>query len=298
LNAPTPRPSSTVALVRDAGEGRGIEVLMLERRASNDHTSGAWVFPGGVIEEQDRHAPATHDLSEFRAAAIRECFEECGIQLASPDDLHYIGHWVTPRARAKRFDTRFFVAVSPEGQDAKPDGREILQHAWMSPGEALSGDFGARLMTPTYATLKALSAFRTTQEAIEWARRLEAVPRIEPWMAQSTSGLRSIPPGHPAFDEICKLDPEGAGSAWCEHRPDVPVKIGESITRITDASGRHRYLVGSDESGWGEVSLDAPHLVEHERIVIAGDASQLTPELREAADWLASQRGFLVNLRR
>jgi 8-oxo-dGTP pyrophosphatase MutT (NUDIX family) len=298
LNAPLPRPSSTVVLVRDSREGRGIEVLLLERTTSNDHMSGAWVFPGGVIEEQDRLAASSHDLPEFRAAAIRECFEECGIQLAGPGELHYIGHWVTPRARAKRFDTRFFVAVAPEGQDAKPDGREILRHAWMTPGEALSGNFGARLMTPTSKTLQALAAFRTAQEAIEWARALEAVPRIEPWSAQSTTGVRSIPPGHPAYDELCKLDPEGCGSAWCEPRPDVPVKIGESITRITDASGRNRYLVGSDDSGWEEISLAAPRLIEQERIVIARDASQLTQDLRDAADWLAPERGFLVNLRR
>jgi 8-oxo-dGTP pyrophosphatase MutT (NUDIX family) len=301
LNAPLPRPSSTVALVRDARdarEGSGIEVLMLERATSNDHTSGAWVFPGGVIEAQDRLAPPSHDLAEFRAAAIRECFEECGIRLAAPGELHYVGHWVTPRARTKRFDTRFFVAVAPEGQDAKPDGFEILRHAWMTPREALSGDFGARLMTPTHATLQALAAFRTTHDAIAWARTLEAVPRIEPWLAQSASGLRSIPPGHPAYDELCKLDAEGLGSAWCELRPDVRVKIGERVARITDASGENRYLVGSDASGWEEVSLDAPRLIERERIVIARDASQLTPALRAAADWLAPQRGFLVDLRR
>ena len=298
MNAPLPRPSATVVLVRDTREGRELEVLLLERATSNDHTSGAWVFPGGIIEEQDRLAHASHALPEFRAAAIRECFEECGIQLAGPGELHYIGHWVTPRARAKRYDTRFFVAIAPEGQQAQPDGREILRHAWMTPREALSGDFGARLMTPTAKTLEALAAFRSAQEAIDWARKLEAVPRIEPWLAQSASGMRSIPPGHPAYDELCKLDPEGRGPAWCELRPDVPVKIGESITRITDAAGRNRYLVGSDESGWEEIALDAPRLIERDRIVVARDASQLTPALRAAADWLAPERGFLVNLRR
>jgi 8-oxo-dGTP pyrophosphatase MutT (NUDIX family) len=293
LSFPLPRPSATVALVRDVPGARGgIEVLLLERATSNDPTSGMWVFPGGVIEERDRLAPSSRDLPEFRAAAIRECEEECGIALASPDHLHTIGHWVTPRGRAKRFDTRFFVAIAPEGRDAVADGREILSHAWMDPREALAGEFGARLMTPTRATLQALAAFRTAREAIAWAQALEAIPRIEPWLAQSATGLQSIPPSHPAYRELCKLDPDGRGHAWCELRPGVPVPIGERVERITDAAGRNRYFVGAEE-----VAFDAPRLVEAERIVIARDAAQLTPELRSRADWLAAERGFLVDLR-
>ena len=34
------------------------------------------------------------------------------------DQLHYYAHWITPEARSERFDTRFFLAHYPLGQEA------------------------------------------------------------------------------------------------------------------------------------------------------------------------------------
>jgi len=98
--APIPRPalpSATLMLLRRARAG--LEVLMLRRR-SKAAFGGAWVFPGGVLDEQDRDRRLYRrcvGLNDHRAsrllalrrdglaywmAAIRETFEEAGLLLA------------------------------------------------------------------------------------------------------------------------------------------------------------------------------------------------------------------------
>ena len=54
-----PRPAATIVVLRD-GAG-GIEVLLSRRAERGDHNSGAWVFPGGIVEPGDAlaHAAAT-----------------------------------------------------------------------------------------------------------------------------------------------------------------------------------------------------------------------------------------------
>ena len=88
-----PRPAATIVVVRD-GAG-GIEVLLSRRADGTDYTSGAWVFPGGIVDPRDRDAHAAcfgiDDAEasarlglaagglDFFVAAIRESFEESGL---------------------------------------------------------------------------------------------------------------------------------------------------------------------------------------------------------------------------
>jgi glyoxylase-like metal-dependent hydrolase (beta-lactamase superfamily II)/8-oxo-dGTP pyrophosphatase MutT (NUDIX family) len=93
-----PRPAATLALLRD-GE-RGPEVLMMRRTHLAEFASGAYVFPGGAVDDSDRDAALAglarrmDDAKASRAlgmqegglaywvAAIRECWEEAGLLLA------------------------------------------------------------------------------------------------------------------------------------------------------------------------------------------------------------------------
>lgn len=114
--------------------------------------------------------------ADYMLAAVRECFEEAGIllaqdasgQLVGPDHpvhherlalfqekislaqlcakhgltvpldrLAYLSHWVTPPGPPRRFDTRFFVAIAPDGQPASHDGIETIDHTWIAPAQAL-----------------------------------------------------------------------------------------------------------------------------------------------------------------
>ncbi len=99
--AVTPRPASTILLLRDSvaevdGRSRDeIEVFMMVRHYEIDFNSGALVFPGGSVDKGDREIIARPELFSggegldeaalsFRIAAIRETFEESGILLARP----------------------------------------------------------------------------------------------------------------------------------------------------------------------------------------------------------------------
>jgi 8-oxo-dGTP pyrophosphatase MutT (NUDIX family) len=101
--APT-RPAATVLLVRDSADGP--EVLLLRRHGRSGFAAGAWVFPGGVVDEGDSSlalvervdGPTPMQWAErlglsdpaeavsFVTAAVREAFEETGILLARVAD--------------------------------------------------------------------------------------------------------------------------------------------------------------------------------------------------------------------
>ena len=96
-----PRSSSTVVLLRDAPQG--LEVFLVKRHGLSDVLGGAYVFPGGKLDDSDAqldehlHLDLTSaslhmalgepDLPHAMArglfvAALRESFEECGVLLA------------------------------------------------------------------------------------------------------------------------------------------------------------------------------------------------------------------------
>ena len=95
---PEVRDAATVMLVRDGDDG--LEVFMQRRNLRAAFVAGAYVFPGGALDEFDRDPDleawcdgldaldansrmgvASHGLS-YWVAAIRECFEEAGVLLA------------------------------------------------------------------------------------------------------------------------------------------------------------------------------------------------------------------------
>jgi 8-oxo-dGTP pyrophosphatase MutT (NUDIX family) len=165
------RPAATVMLLRDTVEG--LEVFMLRRTNAAAFAGGMYVFPGGRVDDQDGEGDAA-----FAMAAIRECFEECGVLLArdaegnditdghpalahrhgvhdgsidvrelasehgltlSLDDLVWMSHWITPKGEAaRRFDTRFFMVASPSGQHSQHDDSETVASMWVRPVEALA----------------------------------------------------------------------------------------------------------------------------------------------------------------
>jgi 8-oxo-dGTP pyrophosphatase MutT (NUDIX family) len=90
-----PRLASTVLLLRDKPASREIDVFMMVRHHQIEFNSGALVFPGGSVDNNDKEIAADPALYAggdgldanalgFRIAAIRETFEESGILLARP----------------------------------------------------------------------------------------------------------------------------------------------------------------------------------------------------------------------
>jgi 8-oxo-dGTP pyrophosphatase MutT (NUDIX family) len=91
----TPYPASTIVLARESGKVP-FEVLLLRRPSEARFAAGAYVFPGGKIDEEDADPELVRRLGRAvggsepaaLAAAIRELFEETGLLLADvqPDE--------------------------------------------------------------------------------------------------------------------------------------------------------------------------------------------------------------------
>jgi 8-oxo-dGTP pyrophosphatase MutT (NUDIX family) len=114
-----PRLAATVILAR--AEDGPLEVLLVQRNPEARFMGGAWVFPGGAVDRHEGEGDAA-----LRAAAVRELHEEAGIRLAGPDRLTPFSRWITPAEVKIRFDTWFYLALSPPGEQPVVDGLEVV----------------------------------------------------------------------------------------------------------------------------------------------------------------------------
>jgi 8-oxo-dGTP pyrophosphatase MutT (NUDIX family) len=217
------KPAATVMLLRDTTDG--VEVFMLRRTAAAAFASGMYVFPGGKVDTADGDGDEA-----FVIAAIRECYEEAGVLLAtdadgdmatdghpalahrqavydgaidlramcaehdlSPavDDLAWLSRWVTPSGEAaRRFDTRFFVAVAPVGQTSHHDDNETVASEWVRPSDALRRQQAGKLsmMVPTIKSLEFLAGHSDAAEAMVSARQVGRPEPILPRLRRDDEG--------------------------------------------------------------------------------------------------------------
>jgi 8-oxo-dGTP pyrophosphatase MutT (NUDIX family) len=121
-----------------------------------DTTGGAW--------ERERAALVDRSLG------FGELLDRRGLVLRT-DLLHAWAHWITPEFEPRRYDTRFFLAVIPDGQRTRDVSGEADQVAWMRPSAACDGvDRGEMAMLPpTYVTVRELTAYRSADEALAGA---------------------------------------------------------------------------------------------------------------------------------
>ena len=163
----------------------------------------------------------------YWVAAIRECFEEAGVLLAcdaqgqfvsadraaelapyrkrpfiellQAEDLYlpaselaYFGHWITAPGRARRFDTRFFLAMAPEGQEGSHDAGETVHALWITPREALerAGRGEIELVHATRESLTLVKSFNTASEVLRHVRALQEVEENRACIALGREGDR------------------------------------------------------------------------------------------------------------
>jgi 8-oxo-dGTP pyrophosphatase MutT (NUDIX family) len=128
-----PRSAATLILLRDSE--RGLETMMIERHADLSFAPGALVFPGGCLSGDDH----TDGDLPLRIAAIRECFEECGILLArgcASAAMIDAGRtaWLVRRYRRRLFDGEltFSEMLTSEGLVAACELLVPFGH-WVTP---------------------------------------------------------------------------------------------------------------------------------------------------------------------
>lgn len=254
-----PRPAATVLTLRD--RPNGYEILMLRRNVRSDFVAGAFVFPGGALDEEDAdcddlvvglgddEASKRLEIEEgglaYYVAGLRELFEEAGLLVACDEHkiavnftaparqtrvavgrdalnagttsfaaflreerlrldlrgVEYLAHWVTPVGMPRRYDTRFFVALAPNGQVAAHDDGETVEHRWVRPREALAaharGEF--EMVLPTIRNLSAIADYERAEDVFQHARSvLEA--RIEPRIVDQAGSVVILTPGDEGFE--------------------------------------------------------------------------------------------------
>lgn len=216
------RVAATVVLLRDAPGGP--EVLLLERPHDRGSFAGAWVFPGGSVDAEDR-LPAHPDASAGRGsepeegiarrAAVRELREETALEV-SLDSLVLAARWTPPVSAPRRFRTWFYFAAAPAGE-VLLSPEESVDHVWARPEEALERHAagGLSLVAPTWVTLHGLTDTRSVSEALENARRTHRQDYATHIFAPEHSGVLFWQ-GDVAYDDAAAVDAAGD-----RHRLDV-----------------------------------------------------------------------------
>ena len=188
-----PRQAATVILLRGGEED--LEVLLVRRTPKARFMGGVWVFPGGAVDAEEGEGDEAH-----RAAAVRELQEEAAIELVQPEGLVKFSRWITPAAVQIRFDTHFFLACLPEGQEARIDGEECVDLGWFRPADALEAFQAGELplVFPTIKHLEQLGGFASVEELLAYARGREVEP-VEPRVVLEGEVARILLPGDPGY---------------------------------------------------------------------------------------------------
>ena len=216
-----PIPAATLVMVRERAD-EVPELLMVERARGMAFAGGALVFPGGRIDEADRHLaqPLGYADGAARVAAIRETIEETAVAvgvepLPSVDDtlamqtalvdnrlfsellddaglgldpaaLTPLARWLPNFHVTRRFDTLFFLARAPAGEwSPNVIAGECSGAYWLTAADALERERSgdARLIFPTRRNLERL-AQHSSFDAMRADAEAHPIEPITPWVEE------------------------------------------------------------------------------------------------------------------
>ena len=265
-----PRPAATIVVLRDGA--RGIEVLLSRRAERGDHNSGAWVFPGGIVEPGDALARGACDgLSDDEAsrrlglprgglaywvAAIRECFEESGLLFARGDgdalvdldgsDAARLSPWRIALHRCEKSIVDFCAA---ERLRLAVERLVYLSH-WLTP-------LGRPKRFDTRFFIAAAPAAQTAaHDGTELVEQLWIAPQEA--LARSAS-LKLLTPTQKTLETIGRFANVAEAMAWASAPRDVALVMPR---------------VGKGRDGMRPVMPDEPAWVELGRIDPAGHGGE------------------------
>ncbi|WP_165392815.1 NUDIX hydrolase [Corticibacter populi] len=113
----------------------------------------------------------------------------------SVQGMEPFSRWITPLSpnmSVKRFDTWFFLALMPEGQQARADGQEAQRLVWASPAALLQQYVAGEvaLAPPQIMTLAHLARFASLQNLQQHAR--EQAPHLVAPVSLQHEGERMV----------------------------------------------------------------------------------------------------------
>jgi 8-oxo-dGTP pyrophosphatase MutT (NUDIX family) len=138
--------------------------------------------------EEQRQALLSRELSLAGLLADRR------LALRS-DLLRPFAHWITPPVEPRRYDTKFFAAALPVGQEARDVSGEADEAAWLTPDAALQElAAGSRpMLPPTSHTLGQLQSFPDVAAALAGSPP-EPLHPISPRFEETPDGRWAVLP--------------------------------------------------------------------------------------------------------
>lgn len=237
-----PRESATVIVARDGAEG--LEVYMVRRHQASGDFGGAFVFPGGLLDEADCRLIEACDgvrpevaaerlaLSPERAighmvAAIRETFEEAGVLLASRDGAPVAlerdrDRWITLRRQLLDGDCAWDEIVAEEGLTLGCGRLGYFAH-WITP-EAAKSRFTTRFFVAELPEGQVPLPDAREVDHGEWVRPEAALA------AHERGEMPMIFPTVRTLEELSSFERAGELVAACEGR-EVTARLPRMVRR-------------------------------------------------------------------
>ena len=225
-------------------------------------------------------------LAQYRAAlhagklAFADFLERERLLLRA-GDLAYFGHWITAPGRARRFDTRFFIALAPAEQAGSHDGSELISSLWLRPQEAIERETRGEmeLVFATRNTLADLTRFARAKDALEHAREAEVETNRACWALGPDGAAALFRRRDPQYFEIHWSDPDEAGQTNIALEPGVAKRLDPYVTRLIAPNpgmmtgpGTNTYLVGDKDLA---VIDPGPAIDSHIAALLAAGAGRI-----------------------
>lgn len=181
-------PDAIAALDLDAEtlRARLHEPELSPERAAGLHTAALreTLEESGLLLAENADAGARQALADRQAGGepLADAMAALGLRWQASAILPW-SRWITPDnpASGPRFDTRFFLARLPQGQQARHDGYEATEAVWITPRQALERHAAHELdfVPPQLMSLVQLCRHADVDSA--WNAALTArPPRIQP----------------------------------------------------------------------------------------------------------------------
>ena len=183
-----------VACIRECFEEAGILIAYREDGSPFDPSDS---------EETERFVDYRNRLNAGEAVLENMCEEE-NLTLAT-DRLAYLAHWITPKIEKRRQTTRFFVAISPAGQEGFHDGSESVNSLWIKPEDALQQQKEGKLLLimPTIKNLESICGYSNVEELLKDKSSIDpsTIPTIEPKFFMENGKMVGLLPGDKGYED-------------------------------------------------------------------------------------------------
>jgi len=244
------RDAATVMLVRDAVDGAGdpaVEVCMLRRNLASEFVAGAYVFPGGSVDPEDRgdeveafcrgrsdaEASAVLGIGSgglaFWVAALRECFEEAGVLLARREgpgsggdlldtrDSEVAARFAAHRDGVNAGTTRIIDVCRSEGLTLAVDDVHYVSH-WITP-ELAPRRYDTRFFVAVAPGGQVARHDEGETIASVWVRPDAALERFD------AGEIELLPPTIENLRSLARHRTTDAVMAWARGVTDVPTVL-------------------------------------------------------------------------